>query len=102
VLHNHGRKNLSSFLVYQYHSGRDPGQEIEGKYGELSLRNWILAGTNNPALYALCVVPFALVGTVLAVLTSIREHPEIAILAPFIFLGKIACHVGILRSKIEK
>jgi len=101
VLHNHGRTTLSEFLVYQYNNGRQHGTQIESTYAELSLRNWVLSKTQKPLLYLFAIVPFALAGTLLTVIVNLREHKDVLILAPFILLGKISCHIGIFIKQLE-
>jgi MoaA/NifB/PqqE/SkfB family radical SAM enzyme len=102
VLHNHGRSSLRSFLSYQYQTGRRAGLGVESKYPEAGLRNRMLSRLANPLLYPLVVLPLAFFGTLLTVVENIGQDPRIVLLAPAILLGKLSCHIGILRALIDQ
>jgi len=97
VLHCHGRNTLRKLLEYQFDSGKEGGVRVESRYKALSFRNRVLAGLKHPLVYAFSIIPFALTGTFLTLRMNFKDHKEILLHSPFIFLGKISCHVGILR-----
>ena len=97
VLHNHGRVSLRSFLSYQYAGGRDAGLHIESQFPDMSNRNRLLAKLRNPLLYALFVLPFAIAGTLSTLAVNYRENKSVLPLLPVILIGKLSCHLGVLR-----
>jgi MoaA/NifB/PqqE/SkfB family radical SAM enzyme len=102
VLHNHGRHSLRSFLSYQYQNGRRAGLGVESRYPEAGLRNMLLSMLAHPLLYLPAVLPFALLGTVLTVWENFRQDQRVALVAPAIFVGKLTCHLGILRALLDR
>ena len=74
VLHHHGRTSLKSFIGYQYFGGRHAGLHIESQYAGLSLRNRLLAKLQNPLLYSLFILPFAVAGTLSTLFMNYREN----------------------------
>ncbi|HLE03384.1 MAG TPA: radical SAM protein [Anaerolineales bacterium] len=102
VRHDHGRSTLHSLLTYQYNNGRGAGLSVESRYPDLSSRNRLLSRVQNPVLYSLLVVPFSVAGTLMTLMSNIREHKEIVALAPIVFIGKMSCHLGILRALIDQ
>ncbi|MGD8760485.1 MAG: glycosyltransferase, partial [Anaerolineales bacterium] len=95
VLHNHDRRSLKDLLAYQFYGGRQAGLSVEANYADLSLRNRVLARAQNPLLYTLLMLPFAVVGTAATLFENWREHKDVVLHLPFILLGKISCHIGI-------
>jgi len=102
VLHNHGRNSLRSFLSYQYQNGRRAGLGVESKYPEASPRNKMLSILANPLLYTVVALPLALFGTLLTVMENVTQDPLIIVFAPAVLLGKLSCHIGILRALIDR
>ena len=101
VLHNHERSSFHSFLDYQYQNGRRAGLGVESKYPEAGLRNRMLSRLANPLAYPFAVFPLALIGTLLTVKENVHQDPRIVLLSPAILLGKLSCHIGILRALIS-
>jgi MoaA/NifB/PqqE/SkfB family radical SAM enzyme len=102
VRHDHGRSTLREFLSYQYGNGRGAGLIVESGYPDLSFRNRLLSHVRNPMLYSLLVIPFSLVGTLMTVVANLRDHKEVVVLSPLVFLGKLSCQLGILRALIDR
>jgi MoaA/NifB/PqqE/SkfB family radical SAM enzyme/glycosyltransferase involved in cell wall biosynthesis len=98
VCHNHHRTTMKSFFKYQFDGGRTAGLDIEAQYPDLSLRNRFLSRVRNPFLYVFLVIPLAGAGTLLTLKENIKDDPSVVILSPFIFLGKLSCHSGILSN----
>ncbi len=101
VQHAHGRESLTALLAYQYRGGQDAGTLVECRYAGNSPRNRLLSRLHNPFLYALFVLPFSLAGTLQTVISNFQEHPDVLLAAPFVLLGKVSCHFGILVSKLR-
>ena len=101
VSHNHNRNTMKSFLKYQFDGGKVAGLDIESQYPDLSLRNRFLSHVMNPVLYAFFVVPLAGAGTLLTLKENVRHNPSVVALSPFILLGKLSCHVGILFNLLN-
>lgn len=95
VLHDHGRGSLRSMVQYLYYGGREGGLVIENKYRDRSRFNQWITWFNHPVLYGLMVLPFAVGATLKTIYTNLKEHKEVLWLSPFIFAGKLSCHVGI-------
>jgi MoaA/NifB/PqqE/SkfB family radical SAM enzyme/glycosyltransferase involved in cell wall biosynthesis len=102
VRHDHGRATLRELLWYQYRNGRGAGLTVESAYPDVSFRNRLLSQVQNPLLYALLVLPFSLAGTVTTVVSNFRDHREVAIVSPLVFLGKLSCQLGILRTLVDQ
>lgn len=95
VVHNHGRTKFSTLIRYSYFYGRVKGLYVKLRYRDMSKRNQILAALHNPLLYLLMIVPVSLGITASIVRLNVREYPRVLLYAPFIFLSKVAYHVGI-------
>ena len=102
VLHNHGRSSFRTFLDYQYQNGKRAGLDVESKYPDASLRNKLLSILANPLLYPLVALPLAFIGTLLTVVENVTRDSQIILLAPAILLGKLGCHIGILRAIVDR
>lgn len=101
VLHDHGRETLKSFLSYQYNNGRVKGLTIEGRYPD-NLWFLFLKKISYPGIYWLFILPFAILATLIAVLVNLRDYPKVIFYSPGIFLGKLACQVGIFAWTLKK
>ena len=97
VLHNHRRKNFSTLMRYSYFYGRVKGLYVKLRHADMSKRNKILTLFYNPLIYLLMVIPVSLGITGTIVRLNMREYPRVLLYAPFIFLSKVAYHVGIWR-----
>ena len=95
VLHNHRRKNLSTLLRYNYFYGRVKGLYVKLQHANMSRRNKILALFYHPLIYMMMIVPVSFGITGMIVRFNIREYPRVILYAPFIFLSKVAYHLGI-------
>ena len=95
VLHNHQRKNLSTLLHYNYFYGRVKGLYVKLRHADMSKRNKILTLFYHPLMYLLMVIPVSLGITGTIVRLNVREYPRVLMYAPFIFLSKVAYHLGI-------
>ena len=101
VLHDHGRSTFPSFLRYMYSGGREGGLAVEETYKELSSFYRFLTKFNNPLAYLLMIIPFSVAATLRAVLFNLKEQPEVVLLSPLMFLGKLSCHLGIWRWTLD-
>lgn len=101
VLHDHRRETLKELLAYQYNNGRIKGLTIETRY---PLTSWFifLKTIARPWLYWLFVLPFAFLATLVAVGVNLKDRPEVLYLSPGIFLGKLACQLGIFVWTLKK
>jgi GT2 family glycosyltransferase len=97
VLHNHRRNTFATLMRYNYFFGRVSGLHIKLRYPGKTRRNQIIAKFQNPFLYALMILPISLGITAIIVRTNIQEYPRVLLYAPFIFLSKVAFHVGTLQ-----
>ncbi len=95
VLHDHRRNSLAVLIRYSYFYGRVSGLYVKRLYPEMSKRNAVLTRIQNPILYPLMMVPVSLGATLNIVRTNMQEYPRVLLYAPFIFLSKLASHVGI-------
>jgi len=102
VLHDHGRDSLRSMVQYLYYGGREGGLVVENKYRDRSRFNQWITWFNHPILYGLMVLPFAIGATLQTIRANVREHKEVLWLSPFIFAGKLSCHVGILSFMVAR
>jgi GT2 family glycosyltransferase len=101
VRHNHRRKTFATLMRYNYFFGRVSGLYVKLRYPGKTRRNRISAKFYNPFLYALMILPISLGITAIIVRTNIQEYPRILLYAPFIFLAKVAFHIGTLRWIID-
>lgn len=102
VLHNHGRATIRELIRYQYSSGKKAGLTVEARYPDASLRNKILSKLQSPLLYLIALAPLSVAGTLWTIWNNVREQPSSALLFPFIFVGKLSCHLGILSNLLRK
>ncbi len=95
VLHNHQRKNFSTLLGYSYFYGRVRGLHVKLMHANMSGRNKILTWFCHPLIYLIMILPvsFGITGTIIRF--NIREYPRVLLYTPFIFLSKVAYHLGI-------
>ena len=95
VLHNHRRKNFSTLLRYSYFYGRVKGLYVKLVHANMSKRNKILTFFYHPLIYLMMIIPvsFGITGTIIGL--NVREYPRVLLYAPFIFLSKVAYHLGI-------
>jgi len=101
VLHDHGRETLKALLAYQYNNGRVKGLTIENRYPD---NFWFkfLKKISHPGIYWLFVLPFAFFATLTAVLVNLKDSPKVIFYTPGIFLGKLACQLGIFVWTLKK
>ena len=97
VRHNHRRNSFATLIRYNYFFGRMSGLYVKLRYPSKTRRNEIIARFHHPFLYALMILPISLGITLIIVRTNIQEYPRVLLYAPFIFLSKVAFHVGTLR-----
>jgi GT2 family glycosyltransferase len=95
VLHDHRRTSFTALMRYSYFYGRASGLYEKRLYAKMSFRNALLTRVQHPLLYPLMMVPISLGATLNIMRLNIRDHPAILLYAPFIFLSKIATHIGI-------
>lgn len=95
VLHDHRRTTLVALLRYSYFSGRASGLYVKRLYPHLSRRNKLLTAIQYPWLYPLLILPVSLGATLNLLRLNIRAYPQVMLYAPFIFLSKLASHLGI-------
>jgi len=95
VLHNHRRKDFSTLLRYSYFYGRVKGLYVKLLHPNMSRRNKILTLFYHPLIYLIMIIPvsFGITGTIIRF--NVREYPRVLLYAPFIFLSKVAYHLGI-------
>jgi GT2 family glycosyltransferase len=101
VRHNHRRNTFVTLMRYNYFFGRVSGLHVKLRYPGKTRRNQIIAKFHNPFLYALMILPISLGITAIIVRTNIQEYPRVLLYTPFIFLAKIAFHVGTLHWIID-
>src|SRR5713101_3274484 len=101
VLHNHRRSSFGVLMRYSYFYGRVSGLYVKGLYPAMSKRNSILTRIQNPLLYPLMMIPVSLGATLNIVRVNAREYPRVLLYAPFIFLSKVASHVGIWQWLLQ-
>jgi GT2 family glycosyltransferase len=97
VLHDHRRTTFAALMRYSYFYGRVSGLYVKRLYTKMSLRNALLTRVQNPLLYPLMMIPISLGATLNIVRLNVREYPAVILYAPFIFLSKLATHIGIWR-----
>jgi GT2 family glycosyltransferase len=97
VLHNHRRNSFSRLIHYSYFYGRASGLYVKSRYPQMSLRNILVTKVTNPQLYPLFIIPYALGSTLNIVRINLREFPHVVLYAPFIFLSRVASHIGVWR-----
>lgn len=95
VLHNHRRKNFSTLMRYSYFYGRVKGLYVKLRHADMSKRNKMLTLFYHPLMYLLMIIPVSLGITGTIVRLNVREYPRVLMYAPFIFLSKVAYHLGI-------
>ena len=95
VLHDHRRNSLGALIRYSYFYGRVSGLYVKRLHPEMSKRNAVLTRIQNPVLYPLMMIPVSLGATLNIVRTNMREYPRVLLYAPFIFLSKLASHMGV-------
>ena len=101
VLHNHRRKDFATLMRYSYFYGRVKGLYVKLRHADMSKRNKILSLFHHPLVYLLMIIPvsFGITGTIVSL--NVREYPRVLLYAPFIFLSKVAYHIGIWRWIIK-
>jgi GT2 family glycosyltransferase len=102
VLHNHGRKTFRALMRYSYFYGRVKGLHVKLHHSDMSKRNMFLAMIQNPILYLLMIIPVSLGITSTIVRLNVREYPRVLLYAPFIFLSKVAYHLGIWQWIVKE
>jgi GT2 family glycosyltransferase len=102
VRHNHLRNTFVTLMRYNYFFGRVSGLYIKLRHPGKTRRNQIITKFHNPLLYALMILPISLGITAIIVRTNIQEYPRVLLYAPFIFLAKVAFHIGTLRWIIDQ
>ncbi len=95
VLHDHRRTTFTDLIRYSYFYGRVSGLYVKRLYATMSFRNTLLTRVQNPWLYPLAMLPIALGATLNLLRLNIKEYPHVVLYAPFIFLSKVATHIGI-------
>lgn len=95
VLHNHRRTKFSTLMRYSYFYGRVKGLYVKLRHRDMSKRNQILSTLHHPLVYLLMIIPVSLGITATILRLNAREYPRVVLYAPFIFLSKVAYHVGI-------
>jgi GT2 family glycosyltransferase len=101
VQHNHRRNTFATLIRYNYFFGRVSGLYVKLHHPGQTRRNEIIAKFRSPFLYALMILPISLGITAIIVRTNIQEYPRVLLYAPFIFLAKVAFHIGTLRWIID-
>ena len=101
VRHNHRRNTFVTLMRYNYFFGRVSGLYVKLRYPGKTRRNQIIAKFHSPFLYALMILPISLGITSIIVRTNVHEYPRVLCYAPFIFLAKVAFHLGTLRWIID-
>lgn len=101
VLHNHRRTTFTTLLRYSYFYGRVKGLYVKLRHRDMSKRNRVLATLHHPLIYLLMIIPVSLGITAAIVRLNVREYPRVMLYAPFIFLAKVAYHVGIWQWIIQ-
>jgi GT2 family glycosyltransferase len=101
VQHNHRRNTFATLMRYNYFFGRVSGLYVKLHYPGKTRRNQIITRLHNPLLYALMILPVSLGITAIIVRTNIQEYPRVLLYSPFIFLSKVAFHVGTLHWIID-
>jgi GT2 family glycosyltransferase len=101
VLHDHRRNSFSVLMRYSYFYGRVSGLYVKRLYPGMSTRNSILTRIQNPILYPFMMFPVSLGATLNIVRVNIREYPRVLLYAPFIFLSKVASHIGIWQWLLQ-
>jgi GT2 family glycosyltransferase len=97
VKHNHRRNTLAALLRYNYFFGRVSGLHIKLLHPGMTRRNRLIALIRNPLAYALMILPVSLGITLIILRTTVREYPRVLLYTPFIFMAKVAFHLGTLR-----
>jgi GT2 family glycosyltransferase len=95
VLHNHRRKSFTALMRYSYFYGRVKGLYVKLRHPEMSRRNRVLTLFYHPLVYLLAIIPVSFGITGAIVRLNMREYPRVFLYAPFIFLSKVAYHIGI-------
>jgi GT2 family glycosyltransferase len=95
VLHNHRRQSFANLMRYSYFYGRVKGLYVKVRHPEMSRRNRVLTLFYHPLVYLLAIIPVSFGITGAIVRLNMREYPRVLLYAPFIFLSKVAYHVGI-------
>jgi GT2 family glycosyltransferase len=95
VLHNHRRQDFATLMRYSYFYGRVKGLYVKLRHADMSKRNKLLSLLHHPLVYLLMIIPvsFGITGTIVRL--NVREYPRVLLYAPFIFLSKVAYHIGI-------
>lgn len=101
VLHNHRRKDFATLMRYSYFYGRVKGLYVKLRHKDMSKRNLVLTMIQNPVLYFLMIIPVSMGITTTIIRLNVREYPRVLLYAPFIFLSKVAYHLGIWRWIIK-
>jgi GT2 family glycosyltransferase len=97
VLHDHRRNSFGILLRYSYFYGRVSGLYVKRLYPGMSKRNALLTTIQHPLLYFMMMIPVSLGATVNIVRVNVKEYPRVLFYSPFIFLSKLASHIGILK-----
>ncbi|GAC1568573.1 MAG: hypothetical protein NVS3B14_18260 [Ktedonobacteraceae bacterium] len=95
VAHNHRRTSFAALMRYSYFYGRVKGLYVKLRHRDMSKRNLVLTLFQNPLLYFLMIVPISLGITATIVRLNLKEYPKVLLYSPFIFLSKVAYHIGI-------
>lgn len=101
VLHDHRRNSFAVLMRYSYFYGRVSGLYVKRLYPEMSKRNSILTRIQSPFLYLFMMLPVSLGATLNIVRVNVREYPRVLLCAPFIFLSKVASHIGIWQWLVQ-
>lgn len=94
IFHDHGRKDVLTLWRYQYRNGRLKGLTIENRY---PAGFWFafLKDVSRPEIYWPLVLPLAFLATLVTLAVNFKDQPKVIFYAPGIFLGKLACQLGI-------
>lgn len=101
VKHNHRRNSFTTLLRYNYFFGRVSGLAIKSRYPGKTSRNQLITRLQHPLLYGLMILPISAGITAIIIRTNIQEYPRVLLYSPFIFLAKVAFHIGTLRWIID-
>ena len=101
VWHEHGRETMRDLLAYQFRNGRLKGLTIEMRY-PAGVWFRFLKMVAHPGVYWLLILPFAVTATLAAGIVGTKDRPWLAVYLPGVFLGKLACQLGIYTWLIKK
>ena len=102
VFHHHNKNSFSKIIKHMFFGGYNANLILIRRYPDFSFTSRGFLKTKNPFFYLVLVIPLSILNLLSCLRCNLKEHPKIIFLSPFIFLGKLSHHIGVLSALIRK